>query len=351
MDKNINVAVSCIGGEFTSQNIALMKEVEGHSINIIGLDANPLANGRFLCEQFEVVPLPHNELKYIESIKKIITKHKVKLIVPLSEDESRCLAKHKEEFMNMGTYITVPHLEIVDTLTDKYQMLNFFHNKGIEVGPFSKVDNLEDFHLSLEKLNYPEDKVVMKPRKSSGSRGVLILDKAKKTYEAYLSDRVCGTGDLDSILEVIKEKDISFKDYVAMPFFGEEVFDVDCLLKDGSPVNIVPRKRKYDNPLSPVNQGCEILSRRDVQDYVSLLCEALGGSGTFDFDIAVGKKGEVRLLDAGTRMSGSVCASNLAGVNIPAQLIRILFNLPLVDYGDLKDGIYRPMKTFVKANL
>ena len=63
------------------------------------------------------------------------------------------------------------------------------------------------------------------------------------------------------------------------------------------------------------------------------------------------KKGEVRLLDAGTRMSGSVCASNLAGVNIPAQLIRILFNLPLVDYGDLKDGIYRPMKTFVKANL
>ena len=60
----------------------------------------------------------------------------------------------------------------------------------------------------------------------------------------------------------------------------------------------------------------------------------------------IGKNGIPRVLDAGCRLSGSVGASLVAGFDIPAQLVRIMMNLPLVKYKNRNGTLLIPIKTY-----
>ena len=107
-----------------------------------------------------------------------------------------------------------------------------------------------------------------------------------------------------------------------MPYHNGETFDVDCIAQKGNLLLAVPRLRVYENPVSTINQGCIIGSNKDIYNYCKTLVKVFKINGACDFDIVIKKNKKPQLLDSSCRLSGSVGAGLIAGVNVTAELIR-----------------------------
>ncbi|MBP9853717.1 MAG: ATP-grasp domain-containing protein [Candidatus Omnitrophica bacterium] len=351
MKKRLKICITCVGGHYMYDLITALRSADDFSVYIVGVDANPDSSGRFLVDAFEPVSFASQDpQKYINQIKKICRQHDIDAVIPFSEQESRVLSQYKRDFEDLDVKISVGEFELVDLMTDKFKMLDVLKKKGVSTGPFFLVESFGDVSSALKALNYPKKPVVLKQRSGSGSKTVFILDENVKTYQPLLEDRACGTGSLDVICDYMKKGNLPFTNLIAVPFYGHKVCDIDCVVDQGKAVIVIPRLREYSNPLSPFNQGCQIYLKKNVVQYVKDICRAFGVHGPCDYDIAIEKDGTPRLLDASCRLSGSVGASFAAGANVPAQLVRILFDLPRVQY-KVKDGIrLRPYNHIEKVH-
>lgn len=332
------IGITCVGGHFIYDIIRAFRRAEDFTATIIGLDVNPDSCGKVLVDHFEEIPLAKKSAPaYIKKILGICRKYQLDLFIPSSEGETRAVARHSAQFRKAKVKTTVTDDCLVDLMTDKFRMLDFLKKKGFATGAFLPVGSQQELRGALKALGYPRKKAVLKQRQGSGSRSIFILDAGRKAYQPLLKDRLCGTGSFEVVTQVLAKDHMGFGNHLVMPYYGHDVFDIDCLSVNGEMADCIPRLRQYHNPLSPVNEGCRITMRADIIDYVRRLCRTFAVHGVCDYDIALDDDGQPRLLDASCRLSGSVGASLAAGVNIPAQLIRIIFGLPLRSY-PVRDG-------------
>ena len=202
---------------------------------------------------------------------------------------------------------------------------------------------------ALNFFGYPLNKVVIKPRYGSGSRGILIVNHKKNSFTHLLKDRFCGEGSWEVIKEELKNSNKSLDNCFVMPYHSGKTFDVDCIAKEGNLVLAIPRLRVYENPLSPTNQGCIISSNKIIYNYCKKLVEAFKIHGACDFDIVIKKNAHPQLLDSSCRLSGSVGASLNAGINVTAELIKMMHGKKLNKFKLPKKVKVFPVPIFVKS--
>ena len=112
--------------------------------------------------------------------------------------------------------------------------------------------------------------------------------------------------------------------------------------------DVVGRLRQWQNPLSASSTGNKIDMNPKIIEDAEALCEALAVDGCGDFDMVIRNDGRPIAFDASSRLSGSVGGAILAGINIPAQLVRQRMKLPLLKY-QIEDGcVVRPFPTFLR---
>ncbi|MDA8881828.1 hypothetical protein N9I90_03835 [Alphaproteobacteria bacterium] len=348
--KKIKILVTCIGGTFSYPILNSLKDSSYFDINIIGVDASSNAPGQYICDHFYIVPhAAKNPDNFWEKIQEIIKLEKPDLILPLSESETLIFANKEKEVLAGGSALPFGSAKTVKLMLDKFELLNFLHESGVTVGKFSKVSHLNDLEVA-KALGFPGQKIVLKPRTGTGSRGVVILDDEIKEYTPLLEKRMCGTGNFKSVNQLFANE--GFNDgYLAMPYAGPDTFDVDCLFSLGKPNLIIPRLREYQNPLSPTNEGCivEDVLNNPIVSYIEKIGSALAVDGVCDFDVARNPDGEMRLLDASCRLSGSVGASIAAGYPIIDSLILNRFGLPIPKFHKVSRTRVRPCSMFFKT--
>ena len=123
-------------------------------------------------------------------------------------------------------------------------------------------------------------------------------------------------GSLHSCFNYMNENSINSEDYLMQPYYGSDVYDVDNLyVKSIDKLFQVCRKRIYKNEFSPINQGCIITQRKDIELYVCQICRILGIDGFLDLDIVLDINNKPRVIDASARLSGSISASHNCNVN------------------------------------
>ena len=105
------------------------------------------------------------------------------------------------------------------------------------------IDSFEEAELAINKFRLKSIKTILKPRLSSSSRGILVIDERIKSFKSFLSDRFCGTGSWKVIQNELILRNNSLDKYIAMPYFEGETYDVDCIASNGNLVEIVPRLR------------------------------------------------------------------------------------------------------------
>lgn len=325
--RRTHIAVTCIGGRYTYDLCTALRTADDLDAFIVGIDANADAAGRRFVDVFAVLPMAEEDPeRYIAALFALHARERLDVILPGSEAECRVLAAHRDALLAAGIIPAVPAHDIVSCLTDKRATLAFLAARGIAVGAFAVVDDWCVAREAAARLGYPDRRVVLKPGRSTGSRGVIILDARVRTFRSLLPDlpeRACGTGSLDAAVA----QGIALAGYLAMPYYGGAVYDVDVVARGGIPEQVIPRLRLYD-PLLPVNAGCRVACEPDIMEYVGAIVRAFGIHGACDFDIARDADGAPRLLDASVRMSGAVGAAVVAGANVPAAVVRVLLGYP-----------------------
>ena len=342
---HFNVCITCVGGRLIYDMINAIRDSDDYTITVIGIDVNPDAHGRLLCDYFRVFPLassdPDGWLSGICALKDEIG---IDAIICLSDDEARLVSRNKERLNALGIKTSVSKQESVDILTDKLLLLRHLELRGLKVGPYVEINSLKDLRQSLDLLNYPMQKIVLKPRLGSGSRGVLVLDSKQTSFALNLHDRFCGTGAYKHIHEELIKKNIDLKGWLAVPYWDGPVFDVECIAKNGEVIMSSARRRQLKNIFSPTSTGHLVDLNQTILKYAKDVCKFLELDGAVDLDIVLLKNNIAIPLDASARFSGSIGGSYTAVANFFSQLIRVLYDLPLKHY-EINDQT--PLRPFI----
>lgn len=326
MKKKINILITCAGGKYTYDLVNAINSVKDIKINIFGVDSNPKSKIIYIKKLYKIPRVSSKKL-FLKKVFSLCKKEKIKIIFPGSERESILFSKYKNLFEKKKIGILISDYKIVSNLIDKGKMFNFLEKNNVNIGKWETIDSYMDLNSAIKKLGYPFKKVVLKQRKGTGSRGVIILDSKLRRFKFLLKNRFCGTGNINSVKKEFKKRKIKFDNLICMPFYGGDTYDVDCLAFNGEARVIISRLRQYDNALSPYNEGCILENNHKIYKYIKKVINVFKIHGACDFDVTIDKSGNPKLLDSSNRMSGSVGASFVAGYNLPEQIIKYMCGL------------------------
>lgn len=129
-------------------------------INIIGVDISPFTAGNHLCNRTYVVPYAYDE-GYITTIKGIIEKEKVEVVIPTTDYEVYYLSSNKEE---LNTTIAASDADTAKIYLDKY--LTYQHHQKLQI-PFAQSWLPGEFNNEVSDI-------IIKPREGRGSKNIHI---------------------------------------------------------------------------------------------------------------------------------------------------------------------------------
>tara|TARA_B100000989_G_C19522628_1_gene465065 strand:+ start:1840 stop:2838 length:999 start_codon:yes stop_codon:yes gene_type:complete len=117
---------------------------------------------------------------YIKFVSSIIKKHKIKVVIPLIDIDSKKLSKNISIINKLNAILISPPYEIVNIILDKYKLYKFLKKNEFFTPKtyISKNDFL--FDLRKKKIKFP---IMLKPRYGTSS---ILTIKAKNTTELNL---------------------------------------------------------------------------------------------------------------------------------------------------------------------
>lgn len=315
--KKINILITCIGYKLKKDVIGMLKKSKKFDYNVVGTDIkkNPL-NKNFL-DFFYSVPKGHSR-NYIETIKRIVFKHKVDILLPSSDEEAFVLSNDKVSFKKIGCLVGVVNKKKIRIIMDKIKLFNFLKKKKVPLAKWKIAKNLIELKKEINLLKNKKKQIVVKSAISRGGRGVYIINNklnitrnpSKGARETHLNS------------ETFLKKDINFfkKQFpvMIMERLKDPVYDVDVLTNKGLIRKMVIRKRKVStNP----NMGHKIISNKKIENYCKKIAKSMHLSYLIDFDIMFDKFGNPKLLEINPRMSGSLSVSMKKGFNLIDNLV------------------------------
>ena len=147
----MRILITCIGGHYSYLVVDSIRRVKNLSKFILGVDVNANVNA-FFVDKFETVPRADlSKSKYIKKIIYLCKKHKIDMVIPLSENETLAISEHINFFEKHKIKTSVSSFETVNLMTDKLKMFEYLNNSGVDVGKWRKVDNFND---AINALNF-----------------------------------------------------------------------------------------------------------------------------------------------------------------------------------------------------
>ena len=235
------------------------------------------------------------------------------------------------------------NFEIAKLFYDKKLFLDFCNKNKIPSGKYSFVRRISEVKKIIDKTN---SKYILKPTSGSGTKGVYLLNKLIKKKINILESRNCCELNLR---ELIKENIFQKKkEFIMMPFYKGNIYDIDCVANKGKILHISIRLREIRNRFMFYSTGHRIVYIKKIEKLISSFVEKLKLDGICDFDVIEIKKNNFILLEASCRFSGSVGVGSNAGINFPAEVVRKILKLKQKKFKMNLDTSYRSFLVFKK---
>lgn len=278
---------------------------------IISTDVKCDPVGRYLTDGFYNVPPPEDK-EYIHSIKEIVIEEKAKVIIPQTTREIMSLSQHLDEFREIDVSVIVSDYPSLKRANDKYLVIKECEKTNVPYPEYFLIDNEKNFLSSLDKLGYPDTKVVVKPRFSSGLRGLRIISSETLTIKNFLEEKPSELNiDLESILKIFKNG--PFPEMLVTEYLPGDEYSVDVFRNSNGTVAI-PRIRR--DIRSGISFDTKIELRDDIIKYSVRLAESLDLKYCFGFQFKMDKANVPRILESNPRIQGTMIASTYAGFNM-----------------------------------
>jgi carbamoyl-phosphate synthase large subunit len=140
------------------------KELNGNGL-VIATDSSEYAPALYEADKHFIVP-KINDDRYLEVILSICKENQIKAVLSLIDPELSLLAKHRQDFLDIGTVPIISDYEAVELSFNKYKMHKFLNENNFKT--VKSYQNKEKFYSDVESglINYP---VFVKPISGSAS--------------------------------------------------------------------------------------------------------------------------------------------------------------------------------------
>lgn len=284
--------------------------------NIVCVDIKPINNTvtNYFCSKYYEVPLATTGIKYVNRIIEICGKEKVDIILPLTIEETVVLLTNKNILEDNGVRIANGNdLNIITICSDKWLTNKFLSDKNIPIPNAVPISNVSDLKNSIQKFDYPNKKVVIKPRVTHGSRGFKILTSQENDLSLITDVKPTDFHyiDLDYFCNIVKHKELHM---ILMDYLEGNDYSVYAFCIVGEPVIVLPMKR---SGLIPGMSTGGILEKNDeIITYVTKISRAFGFNGSVNFQLKNTAIGPL-LYEINTRISATMVITRGTNINFP----------------------------------
>lgn len=261
-------------------------------------------------EEFVMLPAGEHD-NYLESLKDVCQRHKVDVVVPQTSAEVRRLT----DYEGPGGLVCGRAPADVD---DKKVLL----------------DRLPDMVPARYDLDWwpPSDgwgsvsdgvrRVVLKPLRSSGGRGVRILTDSVRDLSTQAREKDSRWMSFDEASRIDWDWPLLAQEYLPGPEWS-----VDCFVAEGIRSVVVRRRLSVR---SGITVESEIVRSPLIEGLVHEAIDRLELRGVFGFQFRADADGMPRLLECNQRVQGTMIHSTLAGTNLIWAGVCRELDLPIV---------------------
>lgn len=269
------------------------KELAGKGL-VMATDCSELAPALYEADKHFIVPRIDDE-GYLDTILSICKEHAIKAVLSLIDPELSWLAKHKQDFLDIGTTPIVSDYETVEMCFDKYRMYQFLVQSGFKTIK-SYVDK-EVFYKDVSSgvIDYP---VFVKPVRGSASINISKVG-SREEIELLFS----------------RFDNLMIQEFMDGTEYGADVY-IDMI--SGEPVAIFT-KEKIKMRAGETDKAVSVKDDK-LFDLIKNLVKAAGFRGIIDIDIFE-VNGEYYISEVNPRFGGGYPHAYECGVNVPAMII------------------------------
>lgn len=289
------------------------RELEGKG-KVIVTDCNPLAPTLYIADKYYLVPRIDNST-YLNIIKDICIEENIKGLFSLIDPELSLLAKHKQEFLDMGVIPFVSDYEQVETCFDKYKMYQVCSKLGIpSVKSYIDLGEFKNDY-STRKIDFP---VFVKPYNGSCSMNI---------------QKIFNISDLE--FNMNKYDNLMIQEFMSGSEYGVDVY-IDMISKEIVSIfikkKILMRAGETDKSVSVKNEK--------LFNLVSEFVKKMEFIGQIDIDVFE-KDEKFYISEVNPRFGGGYPHAYECGCNFPKYMIKNLNNKTNISsIGKYEENIY-----------
>ena len=318
------VLLTSVGGLVSPgiiQNLRDMVEVD----KIVGIDASAGAIGASFVDTFYTVSKGDSS-PYIPQVLDIARKERVNIVVPCSDEEVLSLSQHKDSFDDIDVKILCSSSSITECAIDKLRMLQYLTEHGITVPKFHTPADKQQFAETVAELGYPHRRVVVKPRRGRGGRGVRYLTPTVDVF-----DRDNRSMKLDWYLNALPSE--AFSKILIMEYLSGTDYSIDVLASSGEVVGAVIRERIA--AISGPSTIGEVVANPEVLNLIKEVVRVFGFDSNVNIQMKCAEPESCPMVyEINPRISGTIVAGKAAGIDLLSAGILKSVGMALPDFDD-----------------
>ncbi|WP_353095821.1 ATP-grasp domain-containing protein [Tissierella praeacuta] len=289
------------------------KELAGKG-QVMATDCSELAPALYDADKYFIVPRMDEE-GYLDIILTICKENNINGVLSLIDPELSLLAKHRQEFLDIGVIPIVSDYEIVELCFDKYAMYKFLVDN--DFATIRSYINKEEFYNDIESgiLSYP---VFVKPVKGSASININKVN-SKEEVEILFNQ-------FDNLM---------IQEFIDGTEYGADVY-IDMISSEPVAIFI---KEKIKMRAGETDKSVSVKDGK-LFELIKKFVKKAGFKGIIDIDIFK-INGEYYISEVNPRFGGGYPHGYESGVNIPKMIIEnISGDVNKNVIGEYEEGIY-----------
>ena len=276
--KTYNVLVFPCGTEIANEVINALKFNKYFKTKFASREETSYCN--FHSDNIHLLPYV-SDSKFVEDLKNIIKKEDIDFIIPAHDDVAFALSKLTDA---LSAKVIGQSSDINEIVRFKDKTYTFFSNDL----------PIADIYEKEEDIVYP---CFVKPKKGQGSQDSFLL-KDQQGFEHF-------------------KEQYNSKEFVCMEYLSGDEFTIDCFSNDGSLLYAGARTREK------MIRGISVQStfvtdkmlQEQFQEFGQIISQKLTMHGLWFYQMKLDRNGQLKLLEIGPRVSGTMMLNRARGVN------------------------------------
>ncbi|WP_170126819.1 ATP-grasp domain-containing protein [Helicobacter anseris] len=317
--KKLRILITTIGGLTSSDLIYALRKNKEREVELFGLDAFEWAVCKTMVDHFCICPnSTEDEEIFANFVNNYARQNAIDIIIPCGNEDNLALAKYKEKFQ---TPILVGSYNSLIKAYDKGAVYDFLRDRLPQHAPkFKIVKNLQEFQEALAFLNFPQNKIVIKPRFGRGGRGVYIIGNCFN-FDNFFHKKPENEVDIKTIEAILKQQE-NFEELIVMEYLTSPFLSAYSLCYQGKNILTLKHIREWGNA-SQTYRGL-VSYDEDMEKLCSKVIEIFNLTYTNNMELAFNQNGNIVLFDLNPRIGASSAIDTDIGFNFPYLAIKLL---------------------------